>query len=275
MKPIDTFRTLLFSVCLVLIGGTSEAVAQEATDSVAPAIRQGEAVVAAGKSVADEAYVAGNYEQAIALYEQLLSQQGEAPAVYYNLGNSYYKSGQLAKAILNYERALMMNPGDGDIRFNLELARSKTVDKITPMSEMFFIAWARDLANLLSANAWAKCGIASFLLFIIALSAYIFGRRLAVRKAAFFLALFLLVVCVVANASASYQKGVRQSRANAIVMLPTVSVKSTPDKSGTDLFVLHEGCKVEIKDDSMSGWKEIRLSDGNVGWLPASAIEVI
>lgn len=274
MKLVSIFKISVFSVCLLML--PSAAVAQDAAnDSVVATVQQSGEVAGVSKSLADEAYAAGNYGQAITIYEQLIEEQGEAASVYYNLGNCYYKSGQLAKAILNYERAWLMNPGDGDIRFNLELARSKTVDKITPMSEMFFITWARDVANLFSSNAWAKCAIVCFLLFIVALSAYIFGRKLAVRKASFFLGLFFLFICLVANASASYQKGQRLSQSNAIVVLPTVSVKSTPDKSGTDLFVLHEGCKVEIKDGSMSGWKEIRLSDGNVGWLPASAIEII
>lgn len=270
-----TIKILLLGTFLTTFAIKPMMMAQESNDSVVNTMQQSRGEAETFKTQADEAYAAGNYQQAISLYEQILETQGEAASIYYNLGNSYYKSDDIAKAILNYERALLLNPGDGDIRFNLELARSKTVDKITPLSEMFFITWARDLANLLSTDAWAKCGVAFFLLFILSLSAYIFGRKLALRKTSFFLALFFLVVSVVSNISASYQKGVRMNQKNAIVMLPTVSVKSTPDKSGTDLFVLHEGCKVEIKDGLMSGWKEIRLPDGNVGWLPASAIEII
>lgn len=272
---MKTIRIFLFSAFLITLGIAPQLKAQEVENPEVSAVQQGNSVVGDSKSLADDAYVAGDYEQAIQLYEQILETQGEAAAVYYNLGNSYYKTSQIAKAILNYERALLLNPGDDDIRFNLELARSKTVDHITPLSEMFFITWAKDLAGLFSSDVWAKCAIAFFLLFIIVVSLYIFGHKLAVRKVSFFLALFFLVVCIVSNVSASYQKNLRQNQQSAIVMLPTVSVKSTPDKSGTDLFVLHEGCKVEIKDNSMSNWKEIRLPDGNVGWLPVSSIEVI
>lgn len=268
------FKTVMYNICLMMLLGVASVKAQ--ADTVSVEMEQGGAVASvAGKEMADKAYADGDYAQAIRIYEQILQNQGEAAAIYYNLGNSYYKSDNIAKAILNYERALLLSPADGDIRFNLELARSKTVDKITPLSEMFFITWARNLANLLSSDAWAKCAIACFLFFILCVAAYIFGRKPAVRKASFFLAFLFLAVCIVANVSARYQKGQRLDRANAIVMLPTVSVKSTPDNSGTDLFVLHEGCKVGIKDDSMSGWKEIRLEDGNVGWLPADAIEII
>ena len=271
MKPISIY---IFSVCLMVFG-TLSVQAQVTTDSVSLLAQPGGGVTEASKPLADEAYAAGDFQRAIILYEQILATQGEAADIYYNLGNSYYKGEQIAKAILHYERALQLAPGDDDIRFNLELARSKTIDKITPLSEIFFITWARNFADLLGSDAWAKCGIAFFLIFIVAFSAYIFSSKLIVRKISFFLALFFLIVCVVANASAFYQKELHLSRKNAIIMLPTISVKSTPDKSGTDLFVLHEGCKVEIKDDSMNAWKEIRLSDGNAGWLPASAIEVI
>lgn len=271
MKPISIY---LFSVCLMMFG-TLSAQTQAATDSVAHSTQSSGVVVETSKTLADEAYAAGNFQRAITLYEQILTNQGEASDIYYNLGNSYYKGEQIAKAILNYERALQLAPGDDDIRFNLDLARSKTVDKITPLSEVFFITWARDFANLLSSDAWAKWGIAFFLLFIVAVSVYIFGHKIAVRKASFFLALLFLAVCIAANVSANYQKGERLNHTEAIVMLPTVSVKSTPDKSGTDLFVLHEGCKVKIKDNTMSNWKEIRLPDGNVGWLPAESIEAI
>ncbi len=274
-RMMKTISIYLFSLSLMVFGILS-AQAQATTDSVAhPSAQAGGAVSEASKPMADEAYATGDYQRAIALYEQILATQGEAADIYYNLGNSYYKGEQIAKAILHYERALQLAPGDDDIRFNLELARSKTVDKITPLSEVFFITWARNFTNLLSSDAWAKCGIAFFLLFIVAVSAYIFGRKTAVRKVAFFVGLLFLAICIVANISASYQKGQRLNHTEAIVMHPTVSVKSTPDKSGTDLFVLHEGCKVEIKDNTMSNWKEIRLPDGNVGWLPAESIEAI
>lgn len=260
----------------MLLGATSVMAQNQPDTLTSQSVEKGrEVAVVADKDLADKAYAEADYTRAAQLYEQLLQTQGESSVVYYNLGNSYFKTGDLARAILNYERALLLNPAGGDIRFNLELARSKTVDKITPLSELFFVTWAKDFANLSSSNGWARIAVGSFLLLILSLAAYIFGRKRSVRKAAFFLALLFLVVCVVANLSAGYQKNLRESGRSAIVMLPSVTVKSTPDQSGTDLFVLHEGCKVEIKDNSMREWKEIRLEDGNVGWLPANAIETI
>ena len=111
------------------------------------------------KAQADSAYVNNDFAGAVEMYEAILATEGESADIYYNLGNSYYKMDNIAKAILNYERALVLNPGDGDIRFNLELAQSKTVDKVTPVSEMFFVTWIKFLTNLMSEKGWAKLGI--------------------------------------------------------------------------------------------------------------------
>ena len=201
--------------------------------------------------------------------------EGESAAIYYNLGNSYYKNKNIAKAVLNYERALLMNPGDADIRFNLDMARSKTVDQVTPTSEVFIVTWINSLINCMSESGWGTTGIVSFLLLLAGMALYIFGNRIVLKKIGFISAVVFLVVAVCANIFASEQKDELLNRTGAIVMSPSITVKSTPNESGTDLFVLHEGTKVYIEDNSMKGWKEIRLEDGKKGWLPVSAIEVI
>ena len=227
------------------------------------------------KADADKAYQENKYAEAIKMYENILATQGESAVVYYNLGNSYFKEKNMAKAVLNYERALLLNPGDADIRFNLDMARSKTVDQITPATEVFIVTWINSLTNMQIERAWAKIGIVSFICLLVGLALYIFSKRLFVRKIGFIGAVVLLVVTVCANLFARQQKNELMDRTGAIVMSPTVTVKSTPDKSGTELFVLHEGTKVFVEDNSMKGWKEIRLEDGNKGWIPTEAIEII
>lgn len=229
----------------------------------------------ATKEEADHAYQNNDFKTAIEKYELILSTQGESAEVYYNLGNSYFKDKNIAKAVLNYERALLLNPGDADIRFNLEMARGKTVDQITPASEIFIVTWINTLGNMLSESGWGIWGIVSFMLLLVSMFFYIFGRRLWIKKAGFISAAVLLVVTISSNLFAKEQRGELESREGAVVMAPSITVKSTPNESGTDLFVLHEGTKVYIEDNSMKGWKEIRLEDGNKGWLPTEAIEVI
>ena len=227
------------------------------------------------KADADKAYQENKYAEAIKMYENILATQGESAVVYYNLGNSYFKEKNMAKAVLNYERALLLNPGDADIRFNLDMARSKTVDQITPATEVFIVTWVNSLTNMQSERGWAKIGIVSFICLLVGLALYIFSKRLFVRKIGFIGAIILLGVTVCANLFARQQKNELMDRIGAIVMSPTVTVKSTPDESGTELFVLHEGTKVFVEDNSMKGWKEIRLEDGNKGWIPTEAIEII
>lgn len=230
---------------------------------------------AATKAEADKAYQEEHFEQAAKLYEEILATEGESADIYYNLGNSYYKSKNIAKAVLNYERALLLNPGDADIRFNLNMARGKTTDQITPAHEIFIVTWGKAFANLMSEGAWARMGIILFILFLTGVGFYIFGKRILVKKIGFIGGVVCLVFCICANFCAAKQKSELVERTGAIIMDPTVSIKSTPDESGTDLFVLHEGTKVFVEDNSMKEWKEVRLEDGNKGWVKTESIELI
>ena len=226
------------------------------------------------KAEADSAYARGQYQQAISDYEELLK-GGASADIYYNLGNAYYRTENITRAVLNYERALLLSPGDRDIRFNLQLARSKTIDKIVPESEMFFITWYHSLVNLMSVDGWARLAIVSLALVIILSLLYLFSDRIWLRKVGFFGGTFLLVVFVLANIMAWQQKQNLLYRKGAIVTASSITVKGAPAKNGTDLFILHEGTKVIITDDAMKAWKKIRLADGKEGWIESQKIELI
>ncbi len=226
------------------------------------------------KVEADSAYARGQYQQAISDYEALLK-NGASADLFYNLGNAYYRTENITRAVLNYERALLLSPGDRDIRFNLQLAQSKTIDKIVPESEMFFITWYHSLVNLMSVDGWARTAIISLALVIILSLLYLFSERIWLRKIGFFGGFVLLLLFVLSNIFAWQQKQNLLFRKGAIVVAPSVTVKSTPAKNGTDLFILHEGTKVNITDGSMKGWKEIRLADGKEGWIESNKIETI
>lgn len=244
------------------------------TKSDASAFSAAKQIVNATKAEGDSAYIKNDFASAIQIYESLL-QQGEAPEIYYNLGNCYYETDDIARAILNYERALLLSPGNTDIRANLEIARSKAIDKVTPVPEIFFITWIKSLVNSQSSDAWARTGIISFLLLLVSLAIFFFTQHIKWKKIGFSAAILFLIVTVLSNLFASQQKSYLTNRNDAIILSPSVTVRSTPSESGTSLFVLHEGRKVEIKDNSMREWKEIRLEDGKVGWVPSSSIEVI
>ena len=226
------------------------------------------------KQEADSAYATENYTLAIEKYQQLTDVSDDAD-VYYNLGNAYYKNGDVARAVLNYERALLLRPWDTDVKHNLKLASSKTIDKIIPQSEMFFITWFKNIISLLTVDIWSTIAIISFTITLVLLLLYLLSNKLIIRKVSFFTSIFMLVVCILTNIFAYVQYKKYTTRNEAIVMATSINVKSTPNQTGTNVFVIHAGTKVTIVDDTMNEWKEIQLSDGKIGWVETSDIEVI
>jgi len=223
---------------------------------------------------ANEAYTRSEFQKAADGYEELLKTNGESAIVYYNLGNSYYRLNKIAPSILNFERALLLEPGNKDVRFNLEIAKLKAVDKIEAVDDFFLTEWLRSIQNLLSTDAWSNLSIICFILLIVCLFLFFFSRRVFIKKLGFFIGLGLLVVVVFGNCFAYNQKKKLTRRDSAIIFTPTTTIKSSPDNSGTDLFILHEGTKVKLKN-KLSNWDEIETADGNVGWIRSSEIEVI
>jgi len=276
-------KRILFSVFCILISITTfsqdslsnDSALQAESMSVAKSSKLGTRYLGDGtKASADSAYIKKDYTNAIQIYESLL-QKGEATSVYYNLGNCYYKAGDIAKAILNYERALLLQPGNTDIRANLEIARGKTIDKVEPIPELFFITWIKAIINSIGLDSWGILGIILFILFIVSLYLYFFSKRIFIKKTSFIGAMLFLFLTILTNIFAFYQKNTLENRNAAIVMSPSVTVRSTPNETGTSLFILHEGSKTTIKDNSMKDWKEIRLEDGKVGWVKSTDIERI
>ncbi len=226
------------------------------------------------KAEADSAYVQERYQHAMKLYQSLLK-NGVSADLYYNLGNCYYRMDSITQAVIAYERALLLSPGDKDIRFNLQMARSKTIDKITPETEMFFVTWYHSLVSMQSVDAWARMALVALVLAIVLALVYLFADLIWLRKVGFFGAAVLLLLFLVSNIFAWQQKRGLDHRTGAVVIRSAVNVKSTPSKNGTDLFILHEGTRVTITDDTMRGWREVRVDDGKQGWLETEEIEVI
>ena len=222
---------------------------------------------------AESAYAAEQYDKAIEIYESVLLNFGKSYVLHYNLGNAYYKSGKIAQAILNYERALLIKPGDNDIRFNLEMAKLQT-DRIEPLQEFFIKTWIRAVQNLIGVGSWATVGLVCFVLFICCLVLYFFSKWMSLKKTGFYFGVVLLIITIFANLFAWNQKQELENRHGAIVFSPTVTAKGSPDNSGTDLFLLHEGTKVFIRN-SLGDWNEIVLEDGNVGWINKKDIVLI
>ena len=230
--------------------------------------------LAVTKQHADDSYHQGNYQQAISDYKSLLD-KGVSPALYYNLGNAYYRSDSLSKAILCYERAYRLSPSDKDIRFNLQFARSKTIDKIAPEDDNFFTLVYQSVVNFANVDTWAVVGIGSIVIALVLMLCYLFASPLWLRKTGFFGSVAFLLLFVFSTLFAWQQKYWFNNSRGAIVMSPAIGVKSAPEDKTPDAYVIHEGTRVNILDDGIKGWKQIQLGDGREGWIKSGVIEMI
>lgn len=226
------------------------------------------------KANADTEYRKGNYQQAIKDYQELLS-EGVSAELYYNLGNAYFRSENIPQAILAYERALKLAPGNSDVRFNLQFARSKSIDKINPESEMFFITWYNAMVNSMGVDSWAKLGIIAVILALCLCLVYLFVSSMTLKKIGFFGMLVCVVVFLAAMWFAVEQKGRLHQHDEAIILKPAIMVKKSPTSSEREAFMLHEGTKITITDRSLKNWYEIRVADGRTGWIDSKSVEEI
>jgi len=220
---------------------------------------------------ANAAYADGRYDDAAAMYQSLLDEQPDAQ-VYYNLGNAYFKQGELAQSILAYERALRLNPNDKDAKYNLAFAQSRITDNITEQ-DFFLTSWARAIRNQLKEQTWLILSIGLFLLTLIGISLFLLNRTTWLRKTAFHVAWIALLFSLIAglNARSLHQRDTLRNE--AIITQGIVNAKSSPDRSGTDLFTLHEGTKVTIRE-TIGEWVNVRVGR-NEGWIRLTCLERI
>ncbi|MCQ2183137.1 MAG: BatD family protein [Bacteroidales bacterium] len=221
------------------------------------------------------AYAEGYWEEAAQAWSTIRAGGLESPELYYNIGNAYFKSGDISHAILNYERALKLDPSYADARFNLEFANARIQDKIEVVPEFFLEAWGRKACWLLPSNIWAILFIVGLAITLALALMFVLGRNSRSRKIGFFAGIVMLILSLVALDFALWQRSDYRNADKAIVVRAVASVKSSPSgDASTDLFILHEGTKVTILD-SVGEWLNVELSDGRQGWLRSSELEII
>ena len=215
---------------------------------------------------ANAAYNMGNYDSAKIIYEKILATDMESVPLYYNLGNAYYKMHEYPLAIYYYEKALKIDPSNEEVQTNLAIANHAIVDKIEPVPQSFIVRGWRNARASLSGNQRAWCSIVFFALLLVSLFLFLRSRKVGLRKLGFFAGLVFLLAFGLSVVFAAQLKVASEKQDQAILMMPTVTVKSSPSETSVDLFVLHEGTKVSILETA-DGWCKIKIANGSVGWL--------
>ena len=221
-----------------------------------------------------EFYSDGRFDEAANVWAELYNTGYRSATLNYNIANAYFKSANIPKAILFYERAYLLSPVNEDINYNLQVARTFITDRFQEIPEIFFVRWFNIAALLISSNSWAVIGIVAFIICLIAASLYIYSAKYLHKVAGFWTAVLCLVISLTSITLSSKNNSLVNNSRKAIIFSPSVSGKSSPDASGSDLFILHEGSKVSV-EEKVGEWLEIRLSDGNKGWVPANCLEMI
>lgn len=219
-------------------------------------------------------YNDGLYHDAINAYQEVLDKGYESPGLYYNMGNAYYKLNDLPSAILYYEKAKKLDPDNKDILFNLRIVNSKIPDKIEAVPELFYKRWLNNIYNRYTPDMWAKIAIGLFILTLVFFTFFILSRKKRMKKIGFWIGLIFLLITILSFGMASQKYYYSKAENEAVIFTPTLTVKSAPNANSVDLFVIHEGTKVEVTDE-VGEWYEIKIANGSVGWLPKSSVRTI
>jgi tetratricopeptide (TPR) repeat protein len=222
----------------------------------------------------NKAYVEGDYAKAIEEYQAIVDGGEYSLTLYYNLANAYFKSGNVGKSILYYHKALRLDPSQEDVLHNLAIAEAQTKDKVAEESEFFLARWMRSLRDTMNCTAWSVLSLVSFGSLLACVLLFLLASRISLRKTGFYCGLVALLFFVATTSFAVSSRNEILTHDHAIILSSAISAKSSPDRSSTELFVLHEGTKVRVVSEH-NGWSEVELPDSNKGWVENIHIERI
>lgn len=232
-------------------------------------LSQGQALFTQG----NDAYAAGEFEKAADLYKAA-SAYGVSDALYFNLGNACFKTDQIGPAILNYERALRLNPSDPDITYNLSLANDRIKDRIEKLPELNITRWWKTFTRDTGTDTWAWLSVGFMVGSVVLFLLFLLSKTIAIRRMGLYASLFFFLITAFNYIQAQRAQHFSEEENEAIVMVPRVDVKGAPSDSGLNVFVIHEGTKVKVLE-LRDGWMNIRIASGNEGWIPAESGEII
>ncbi|VAX27533.1 Aerotolerance protein BatE [hydrothermal vent metagenome] len=222
----------------------------------------------------NQLYQNKQYDEAIQKYQAILDQGYSSAALYYNLGNAYYRSGKLGYAILNYERGLKLEPDNEDLQYNLKIVKARTIDRIKEVPQIFIVDWWVTFITAFSLTTWQVLVIIFYLILLGSVTIFFISKHGRLQRYSVYSALVGLLAAVLFTIVLFANVGRETSKDFAILTTNTVAAKQSPNDSSNDLFVIHEGLKVAVMSQ-FGDWVEVKLYDGKVGWLPKDALEII
>ncbi|MFR9504255.1 MAG: tetratricopeptide repeat protein [Rikenellaceae bacterium] len=223
---------------------------------------------------ANTAYINADYSGAVDLYTAIADGGLVSEKLFFNLGNAYYKSDDMARAILYYQKALLISPNDVDILYNLGVAQSQIRDQIEEIPEFFLRRWSRSIARMLDCTGWTILSLVALVALLSSILLFVLSSSVALRKCGFGVGLFAALLCCITTLYALGERREILDHNQAVVMSQSISIKSSPDRSATDLFMLHSGTTVKIIRE-IDNWFEIVIADGKKGWIESNRVEQI
>lgn len=223
---------------------------------------------------ANEAYNAGNYPEAVSRYSEVLKNGEESAELYFNLGNAHYKLNHIAESVYNYEKALLLDPADKSIKNNLEFAQNMVIDDIKVVPKSGLSNFITSALSIFSFNGWAWIVIFGVVIFSVLFLLYYFSIASKWKRVFFAGAITAVVISFISLIFAFYLYNVAQSKEFAIVFAEEVPVRNEPNLRGNELFLLHEGTKVQILN-TFQDWVQLELANGSTGWMDKSSIKFL
>ena len=220
---------------------------------------------------ANSLYNENSFDSALVVYKDIIEQGYSSSTLYYNIGNTYYKLRNYPLAIYYYEKSLKLDPNNDDTKHNIEIAQLFITDKIEAVPELFIKTWWNNLSNTFTLNAWSIITLVLFGFSIICIFFYITAKTRGLKKSMFFIGLLLILLTICSFSISAEKYNYLNTNNEGIIIIPTITIKSSPSSSSVDLFVLHEGSKVKILDNA-DGWEKIKIANGSIGWLPTSSV---
>ncbi|NOR86574.1 MAG: tetratricopeptide repeat protein [Bacteroidales bacterium] len=223
---------------------------------------------------AEQLYAQSKYDSAALYYHSIIDSGYQSPELYYNLANTYFKLQEIPTAILYYEKALKLDPNDENIIYNLNLCNTLIPDRIEEVPRLFFIRWYQGLYNYFPIDTWSYIGLVLFSIFTLLLLIYFLSPAVFWKKIGFWSGIFVLFTSLFVFYLTSQKYSSFKQHNEAIIFMPSITVKSSPAKNSVDLFVIHEGTKVTILDQ-VGNWRKVKIQNGSIGWIEAENLQII